>query len=503
MSRVQENCLCVNGSCSLLEGCGRDGVLCNEDSRTLNALPSCSNNENGGQSLVSNCNELSGIEGVDGTDSDLCGSEYGRIIPALKEGVRKIESTLVAPVGNDYAEDVRRIGIAIGILEELVLGVEVVVVSYVENFSAESMPEFPINMTVDLLKAGLNLVKGAVADYCGGNYRLVGLGEKETCERDFVAGIARIEKGVHLVEKITGITQIVKRLSSRRGHVVGSDEKESASARDLTPSSEEIIKSVVGSCGGNVKFSSLLRSLIKEVLPKFTNYREGVAAYTDDLIGIDGDFERREEVVNIILRVAENVVVGVEEGCDFLLKSSASVRGYFASVLGIDGSEVTRTLLDDEVPGGALRFSEEELNRNESELVVHLSKELSCLVEPVSSLNVSCHDKYDNTLFRSNANLISVVKFLRKIIASLVFFPESLHPGLVWVGIDKICFDRRFTAAKGRCCQKYRVGGAFSDSGFALSDRFYLWGLCFIAVIIGFLICCSNISDQKDDALNV
>ncbi|WP_092484044.1 hypothetical protein [Candidatus Ichthyocystis hellenicum] len=74
MSGVQESCQHVDDSSSLMDGIVYAGSL-HQETGASDDFPSCSNNESSGQSLVSGCNELSGVAG------DVGVAEY----PSLKE----------------------------------------------------------------------------------------------------------------------------------------------------------------------------------------------------------------------------------------------------------------------------------------------------------------------------------------------------------------------------------------------------------------------------------
>lgn len=452
VSSIRESSQYVGDASDLLVIEGEDGAVFRQDGVSrLDALPSCSNDETSGQSLSCHGGELLCMGGAvgnsDGVNDCQLESEFGKIISDLEGGVREIECVLGISIGGDYDNDVLAIRGAICVLKDLDHRLEVAFTGHSESNLAGSMSViFDVDRAIALLKEGLDLIKAVVDDFVAASYfnidsqleaKVRGFFLKKTSELLFVNKIVRIEGDL----RVFRVQKEQMFLSSRKG--VGVDPEGKSNL-------DEIVGSVVGSCGGNAEFRSALKALIGGVLVRVTNCNGG------GVDGFGGD-HALEELIIIILRVASSIAIGIDEGCDFLLKSSDKLKGYLVSKLGMDAAEVVGVLLNDDVSVDVLGLSGGELKGNAPELVCGLLEKLGCLVESVAAARIVCYDSLGNSLFRSCASSGYVADFLRKIISLLVFFPEALHPGVVW-SFDKRLFNYRFTP-EGRCNWRHGGGG--------------------------------------------
>ncbi|CUT17259.1 MULTISPECIES: hypothetical protein [Candidatus Ichthyocystis] len=251
---------------------------------------------------------------------------------------------------------------------------------------------------------------------------------------------------------------------------------------------DEIIEHNVTSHFERGNFGSLVKDLVKGVFLKFIGvniceheYKQFISLSSssagrdfilDRVIGTGGEagLLAREEIVDLVLRVAVNVVVGVDLGCDFLLSASRAIVQYFMSCLGISAVKVTRVFLKAKMSVGdvsgfyvgekgwnvsdflaslsRLRAGDRETSGAASELVVGLLAGLFSLVKGVAGTDVCyCDNRYfEDISFRSSLNPAHVVMLLEKIVSLLILFPEVLHPKFVWRGgIDRKAFCSWFT----------------------------------------------------------
>lgn len=199
---------------------------------------------------------------------------------------------------------------------------------------------------------------------------------------------------------------------------------------------------------------SSMEELIKAISIKFTScdIREHKNRETVfSLPALRGDAEINEEptqqeVVEVILGVASNVVFEVNDDCDFLLKASDLVKKYFVSSLGISSRELTLILLTREL--GALVSSEEDIKSMRSHMVISLLRDVAA-----NCFYFRDSRYYDYLPSRASLDLWCAGLFLRKLTALLVFFPEALHPRFVSYGFSEHFFDEFFTP-EGRCSVK-------------------------------------------------
>ncbi|WP_139057610.1 hypothetical protein, partial [Candidatus Ichthyocystis hellenicum] len=298
MSGIRDSAQCVGAAGDLLsEECDHTITLRQEEVGNPDDLPSCSNDDTGSQGLTSDCNELSGVEGVAG-DVDQCPSRIEMIIPVLESGVREIEDSLGVSRGENYYEDVCRIRKALCTLREMASGVDVVVTTSCGDDSAGYMSMIlGMDGVIALLEEGTILVESAIADFTAVDYQakvrwLLYL-LKDTLVSEFVTELVGIKGDLRVfrVQK--------EQMSFSRKCVVGNSESGGVDVVGDTPNLEKIIEDVVGDCNGNVEFSTLLKDLIGGFLAKITASNEVVA-------GIDVDPDR-EGLVNLVLRVAANV----------------------------------------------------------------------------------------------------------------------------------------------------------------------------------------------------
>ncbi|WP_092342125.1 hypothetical protein [Candidatus Ichthyocystis sparus] len=174
-------------------------------------------------------------------------------------------------------------------------------------------------------------------------------------------------------------------------------------------------------------------------------------------VGASG-FPSLEAVVGVVLRVAVNLVVTLDDGCDFLLNSSDTVKRYFVSNLGIGESEVIRTLINTVAFAGFLNYSESHINSMSSSLVVGLSRDIVGDLLYFRDINY-----YRSLQARSSLDLCRVSMFFRKIVSLLVFFPEVMHPRFMNAEFSEEFFAAYFTP-EGRCHVKVTPSNAIDPS---------------------------------------
>ncbi|WP_092484047.1 hypothetical protein [Candidatus Ichthyocystis hellenicum] len=277
------------------------------------------------------------------------------------------------------------------------------------------------------------------------------------------------------------------------------------------PSLDEVLESFVGGYFESVECGSILKVLVKGVLGKFTSSNICEDDYKKNNLSLSGlkvnfsnfRIERMsegeapilEDVIEVVLRVAVNVVVGLDAGCDFLLNASTMVKNYLVSNLRISSSELTRILLNGEIPGDVAGFSEEGLNVNKSELLLRLSRLGFSEEEAVSVASKLVVDLSDDVLFlarrlsatdtyyignkyfndvshRSSCEFRHITMLLRRVISLLVFFPEALHSDFVWFEGDEEFFKCWFTP-EGLCRVKVDKSNAVTTDcgGIAADDK--------------------------------
>ncbi|CUT17258.1 MULTISPECIES: hypothetical protein [Candidatus Ichthyocystis] len=249
-----------------------------------------------------------------------------------------------------------------------------------------------------------------------------------------------------------------------------------------------IIERAVGYYCDNVDVGSLVKKIIRDVLIRFTSeniceyeYKQigslsgAIGGFSDFVFDAGGVIEcpSQEEVVDAILRVAVNIVIGVDAGCGFLSNASKLVRLYFTYSLGISAGDLIRTLVDGGEGGDVyvlsgegfdvdtagllyhllrLGFSQGEAYSIASDVVVHWLEDFSFLVKVMAGTDVCCCNNryFEDVYFRSTINPDNVAMLLGGIISLLILFPEVLHPNFVWGEIDEEFFGRWF-APEG-CC---------------------------------------------------
>ncbi|WP_092485952.1 hypothetical protein [Candidatus Ichthyocystis hellenicum] len=497
MSSVQKSCERVEDSIPELRDCA--GVLHQEGVVDVASIPSCSNSERDGQSLVSSCKDLSGIEVSVEVDSGKHGSrKIGETIPALEEGIVRIECMFGVPVGSNSGESMCRIGRGVCILEDWVCEMERVVGRYDEIDPIEETVSV-VEKAVDLLETGLALIDVATYECVGNDYKQQGKYESLLERR-----IHRIERGVRLLHSLKRRLSRIEAVASNSGTEGTGGITEDHSLKELedivdvyckaegTPSVskselEFVMTDVVCSYIGDPKFCSLLKNLIKAVFCRFVSsnmcedeYKQkdfflsrlGGAVGSSGVEGASGVEANpsAKEVVEAILRVAVTIVVELDEGCDFLSKASDKVKRYFTLYLGIKDKDLICKLLQKEL-GILVNYEESDsINKGVMSAVVrllnHVSSESCCL---------AYNKYYDDLQARASLGPLSVGAFLRRIIVLLILFPEALHPAIVHnKGLSKETFGKFFTP-EGRCYLKPNEVGDVDSGEKVLGDDLFFW----------------------------
>ncbi|WP_092484939.1 hypothetical protein [Candidatus Ichthyocystis hellenicum] len=175
-------------------------------------------------------------------------------------------------------------------------------------------------------------------------------------------------------------------------------------------------------------------------------------------VGGEGD-PRLEEVADIVLRVAVSVVVGIDEGCDFLLTSSDRVRKYFVACLGsFDIRSAVYRFLGSAVRGFKYIFSDEASKKETPSAVVCLLKDVATGCSFLSG------NYYEDVESRASLDPEIVGLFLKSVIVLLILFPEALHPAIV--RNEELNEENlyKFFSPEGRCCLKLSFEDDIIDS---------------------------------------